>query len=564
MKRSSQPVLLLLVLALAAAAHAASTGAVVKGVVRDTHGAPQMGALVQILAPDATAIATAITDLRGRYRIYGIAPGRYQMRASAALFMPVLRQNLRLGAGVQATVNLTLSALYDATGWLPAHRRAPDAPSDDWRWTLRSAENRPVLRVLDDGSVVFGSEIRRHSIEHGAALTAGGGFGQGGVHSVVTMDRSDGDGSAAVLRADLGVPHAGGSLESSFGVGAGYERSLGLAGSARMVTFYQNHPELQMGGVTGPRSGVQSLEVLSAQRMQFGDSVAVEVGSLLRAVRSGGASETAFAAQPFLNVTVQPAPGLLVAYGMATARELQNISDMDSLRGEAPVAVLSGGQLRMEQGRHQQISITKKTGQGKVQATIYADDLTQPMLSGVGAPDAGAEGILADSSTGTFRILGPSYRERGVSVAVAEPITRYFWLSGEYTTGDALVPSGTEGSVDVAPGQLRSQWAQAGMIALEGNLLNSGTNMRMSYRWQPGSAVTAVNAYDAASDRAYLNLYLRQPLRCRLLPDGFEAVVDVSNLLAQGYRPVAVSADGGTLYLAQTARTVQGGLAFTF
>jgi len=566
MKHSSQfaPLLLVFVLAgmVCVACAESSHSAVVKGVVRDTHGSPQMGAVVQVLGPDATAIATAITDLNGRYRIHDLAPGRYEMRATAVLFLPAMRQNLRLGAGVQTTVNLTLNALYDATQWLPVRRRVPDAPSDDWAWTLRSAQNRPVLRIFDDAFA--GESAQRHTMEHSAAVLSGGGFGNGGVHSVVSMDRGGDEGSAAIFRADLGVPRVGNSLDSSFDLSTGYERSLGFAGMIRMAAFYQNHPELKTGSAAGQRSGLETMTLINAQRMEFGDTVAVEVGSMLRGLVSPS-SETSLTAQPFLNVTVRPASGLLLAYRMATARELQSVSDLDSLHEQTPTAVLSGGALKTERGRHQEISVTKKTGRGKVQAALYADDLAAPTLSGVGAPAPGMDGVLSDPSTGSFRMLGPSYRARGISVAVAEPITQALWISGEYSTGDALVSTGpTTGSLDAAAGQLTSQWSQTGMVALEGNFVNTGTNLRMSYRWQLRSTVTAVNAYDAASDRAYLDFYVRQPLRWRLLPDGFEAVLDVDNLLAQGYRPVAVSPDGKMLYFAQAARTVQGGLAFTF
>jgi hypothetical protein len=42
-----------------------------------------------------------------------------------------------------------------------------------------------------------------------------------------------------------------------------------------------------------------------------------------------------------------------------------------------------------------------------------------------------------------------------------------------------------------------------------------------------------------------------------------EALVDVRNLLAQGYVPV-VGQDGQTVYLVQSARAIRGGVAFTF
>jgi len=42
-----------------------------------------------------------------------------------------------------------------------------------------------------------------------------------------------------------------------------------------------------------------------------------------------------------------------------------------------------------------------------------------------------------------------------------------------------------------------------------------------------------------------------------------ELLLDVRNLLAQGYVPV-MGSDGRTLYLVQSARSVRGGLAFSF
>ena len=42
-----------------------------------------------------------------------------------------------------------------------------------------------------------------------------------------------------------------------------------------------------------------------------------------------------------------------------------------------------------------------------------------------------------------------------------------------------------------------------------------------------------------------------------------EALVDVRNLMAQGYVPV-VGQDGQTIYLVQSARSIRGGVAFSF
>lgn len=67
---------------------AALPDAALTGVVRDIHGVPQMGALVQVLSADASVIGTAFTDNHGRYLIPSVLPGRYQLRATAAFFCP--------------------------------------------------------------------------------------------------------------------------------------------------------------------------------------------------------------------------------------------------------------------------------------------------------------------------------------------------------------------------------------------------------------------------------------------------------------------------------------------
>jgi hypothetical protein len=61
----------------------------------------------------------------------------------------------------------------------------------------------------------------------------------------------------------------------------------------------------------------------------------------------------------------------------------------------------------------------------------------------------------------------------------------------------------------------------------------------------------------------YLNIHLRQPIHTRHEGVGVEALLDVRNLLAQGYQPF-LSSDGSVLVFAQDQRSFGGGVAFTF
>ena len=261
-----------LLLLLAPGAGRAASTASVAGVVRDAQGAAQVGAMVQVLATGSSAVATAFTDMYGRYRIANLVPGSYEVRATAALLMPATRWNLRLATGMRATVNLTMNMLADPAVWLPAERRKPDEPGDDWTWTLRSAAGRPILRVLQDGQVVLasaGDTAAGHGEPmkiHGGVMGGDAGFGEGGIHDVIALDRVPVSGADVVLQADLGVPVAGFAGVPSAEVDAGYERTGAFGNASRVVMSYASHPEMASAGNPG---GMQWMRIASAERMHL-------------------------------------------------------------------------------------------------------------------------------------------------------------------------------------------------------------------------------------------------------------------------------------------------------
>ena len=99
-----------------------------------------------------------------------------------------------------------------------------------------------------------------------------------------------------------------------------------------------------------------------------------------------------------------------------------------------------------------------------------------------------------------------------------------------------------------------------------GTLPRSHTRWITSYRWVSGSAITPVDMFNASSGQSdpFLNIFVRQPIPTMgFLPSHMEVIIDLRNLLAQGYVPV-LGQDGQTVYLVQSARSVRGGLSFTF
>jgi hypothetical protein len=124
------------------------------------------------------------------------------------------------------------------------------------------------------------------------------------------------------------------------------------------------------------------------------------------------------------------------------------------------------------------------------------------------------------------------------------------------------------GVLDVTPDALlanaqqamSTQRRHAVAAKLSGTMPRTHTRWIASYRWVNGSAVTPVDMFNASSGQSdpFLNFFVRQPLGGHM-----EAIIDLRNLLAQGYVPV-LGQDGQTVYLVQTARSVRGGLSFNF
>ena len=540
--------------------------AAIRGVVRDSQGAPQMGALVELLGHNAVQIATAFTDDHGRYLLSGVLPGQYQVRATAAFLMPTVRPNLHIQPGTLAVVNLTMTTLFEAENWLPAQRRRADEPADDWKWTLRSTAGRPLLRLVDqDGNPISASSSERpisKPIEQGrvSVLSGDGAFGQGGTHQILLMNRTVENGDSAILRvdaSDLPQGFPGPSAEIS----AGYEKRSPLGGSTRVVTSFQTHPELAYGNGTG----LQIMRMTTTQQINLGDAVMIDAGTLMEAERL---AESRFTAEPYIRTMVHLGDTTMVEYRYATGRTLQGSEDLDHLKPPTDVLTDANGRPLNQKGSHHEITVSRKLGKRTLSFSIYRDALANSAVQGTGSLDAASLiglPLIADPTTGTFRMGFAGYTGKGLSGAFVQPLTESLSLVGEYDFGTVLWSDAVATpAVSLASTTISAHQAQAADIALRGKVLRTGTSLKAEYRWQPVRTLTQVNTYNVTPESGYLSLYLRQRLLCgRWLPQGIDAVVEATNLLEQGYQPV-LAPDGHTLYLAQLPRAIQAGLAFNF
>ncbi len=543
-----------------------SPDSVVSGVVRDARGTPQMGALVELLGLDASIVARAFTDDHGRYFLNSVEPGSYQLRASAAFLVPVVRGNVRIRAGARAVADLTMTALFQAGAWLPAERRTQGEPTDDWQWTLRSTANRPLLRLVDDpqpasdDSISSSADRKQRVFSEGqVVLLAGdGSFGQGGAHQVITMDHAGVDGDVSVLRANLGDRAVTGT-GASFVLAAGVEHQRPLGGSTRLFVSVESHPELQTPG----GGGLQLLRTATTEKMVLGDTFVVDAGTLFTAERLVG---TRFDSAPYVRVAFRPSPEIALEYRMATDRSLQRTEDLDA-------AALSEEGLSDDQGRplrrkglHQELVATDSGKEHVVSVAVYHDDLAVESVEGGGVTfdqDLAGLPVIIDPTTGTLRLALPGLSTSGVRVAWTQILSPAVSICVEGDLGRALEVDADVLEVPELSKSVHAHTAGAltGSLHMQGK--RSGTAIDVRYRWQPTASLTQVDEFDAAPGDAYLGVRLKQRLWSGHRLKGLNAVVEATNLLAQGYEPL-LSADGESLFLAQVPRGVLGGLAFSF
>jgi hypothetical protein len=534
---------------------AAATPGSVSGVVRDSSGVPQIGAAVQLLRPDMSVIAAVYTTSKGTYSFKDVLPGKYSVKAMGATFLPSLRENVRVRANT--VVNLTLNTLYEVMQWLPAEPRAANASRDDWEWTLRSAANRPLLRWLEDGPLVVVSDRPGARPKLKARLMATGQegtFGESGERFTTIVEDTPSDSRELLARVDF-APDTDAGMESMLG----FRQDLGIAGSVESMAAISIHPVIEGSG----GAGLEEAAMRSAENINLGDEFEIDAGAQQVMARfSQNSPNTIFATLPFATVAWHGGSST-VSYRMASAPS--GLNGNDSQAGAyLPQVSMRGGQLALERGLHQEIGWERRTDASGVSFLVYSDNIQNPVIEASGRSVDSSAAVLSDPMSGLMRGAGQNYASAGVMAAVEHRIGGGNRIRLSYANGDALVMPALVHPTTVSQlfNAARPRHAQMYAISLSGTSEGTGTRWRASYRWQPADTVTPIAPYSVGAIEPYLNLHLRQPVSTHREGLNIEALLDMNNLLAEGYRPYLVN--GGMVVFAQDQRSVGAGVAFTF
>ena len=537
----------------------------VSGVVCNSAGVPQIGAVVQLLRPDLSVVASVYTNSAGHFVISSVLPGHYSLKAMGPSFLPSLRENVRVRTST--VVNLTLNTLYEVMQWFPAQPRDGKDQEDDWTWTLRSTANRPLLRWLEDGPLVVVSDGRDTQPKLKARLMAtgqAGTFGEDGQRISATIEDTPAGSRELLARVDFS-PNTNAGMESMLG----FRQDLGLAGSVQSVAAVTVNPAI----TAGSAQGLNEAGIRTSQTMHMGDALEAEVGSTQVFARFAAQSpNTVFTSLPFASVDWHSSD-TTIHYRMSTI--MPNPEAVDDSEAEAWLPEIStrAGGLVVEHGFHQEIGWERSTDVSGISVTFYSDSIKNPVVEGMGnfAPAASsgdpvASAVLFDHVSGLFRTTGPNFSSTGMQASFDRQLPGGNRIRLSYANGDTLIISAQQpqSALNGMLAGIQPRYAQMYSLSLSGTIDGTKTHWRATYRWQPANTVTPVAPFALNADAPFLNLHFRQPIRLsRDNACGFEALIDVQNLLAQGYRPYVLS-DGSLLLFSQDQRGFRGGLAFTF
>jgi hypothetical protein len=541
---------------------AAERPGAISGYVRDAGGQPQMGATVEILGA-ANHTLTVFTDGAGYYIAAGLLPGLYSLQVTAPSFLPAVRERIGVRPGASLNVNVTLSTLFNVMQLGPI-RAVPD--EDDWKWTLRSVANRPILRVFDDASAKSTAEgTEAHDLRGTLSFFAGSvaaGYGTGSdMSTAFTLERSvfaegqlNFSGSVGYGQVSpAAILHAGFSQRME----DGSRPSLGLT----VRRFSPTDPNLH-------NAALQALALSASDDMAFGNVLELRFGSELQTIQFLGEVS---ASRPFASLDLHLSPNTLLEYNYATSRpdpraELGFDSSPADLSETNPRVSVLGYTTQVESAHHQEVSLSRRIGRTKMQVAMYSDHVENPALTGVG--DVTAEGgfLLPDLASGTFNYAGPKFSSNGLRIVVQRRLSNNFAATLDYAYGGVLDLGRPDVPLQDAQQWITTQRRQAIAAKFSGTIHRTHTYWIASYRYVNGPAVSPVDLFNVSPGQTepFLNVFIRQPLpTLGFLPSHMEAIIDVRNLLAEGYVPV-LSQDGETVYLVQSARSVRGGVAFTF
>ena len=550
-------------LPLAAAPHSGK----ISGVVMDALGTPQMGATVQISPEQAVgaSLIEMLTNDRGKFSSAGLPSGQYSVKVTLAGFLPAVEQHIQVEDQRTTVLQIVLGSLLTSFEKL---RRQPDqqVSSDEWVWVLRSAAaTRAVLRWQDDEDDSSGGPAVMESAGKSEArgrldLTSGADH-PGSISNIA-------DSPATAVVYDMGIGDHGQLLF------AGQFSYDGISPSGGFAAEWLPSGEPGVGSVTsvvmrearlGPDGPTfRGIRIAHDNQLAVGSRVNIRYGSEFS---MAGIGEMTMAARPRAEMAIQLAQNWQAALTVAASPWRDGELSPGALQSALnaldafPTLMLHSGRPVFAKNLHEEIAIEHALSKNaSVTAAVFHDRSTHTAVFGRGEV-SGAD-FLQDSFSNVFVYDSGVSGSMGARAAYKQKITNNLETSLVYAYAGAVTPN-DDPSVAALRNLLSTRYRQSVGARATATVPCLGTHISAGYKWINGPAVTHQDPFGESI--YHLDPFLSMEVRQRLpsfFPGHMEALVDLGNLLAQGY--VSIPTSDGRVILVPSYRYFRGGLSFQF
>jgi hypothetical protein len=545
-----------------------------------------MGATVLLYDRYDHLIRQALTNEQGKFAFDALTPSLYSIRVTLASFIPAMRRNISVEAGSNSVLEINMATLLSSVDLTSSPARGT-LMTDDWKWVLRTSQaTRPVLRFLPDNS----SSSRPSSAASVFSDVTG----------LVRVSAGDGESFNTAGQQDMGTAFAlatsvNGSARVQFSGNFGYAGNTGVPAGGFRTTYTKDQdgfgPEISLtvrqvylpirtGAAMAGSDGIPSLRTMSLamqDKIALSDVLNLEYGMSMESVTF---LQRLNYLSPFIRATyeVDEKSSVRVAYSSgADPTELLARSGEPGgnlTQDLAALALLPRISLLDDQARVQRTQ-TFEAGYQRVEGTrrysvgFYREAVSNAAFLMSGPSDfVPASDTLPNFGTQSQIFDAGNFQDFGYTAAVTQSLGDRTEATLGVGRAGALVNDGRD-ALSTDPSDVRSQihqtqrnWVTARVST---TLPGSGTRLITDYGWTDFRALMPEHAFlaqESVEDTGW-NIRIRQPLPMLSGWAGrFEATIDLRNLLAQGYLPLA--AGGQRAVLTNAPRAVRGGLSFIF
>ena len=564
---------------------------VISGVVSDSMGIPQMGAIVLLYNRQDRVSGKVQTDDLGQFNFLGLFPDLYSVKVTLATFVPALKKNILVQPGMRSVLNVNLNTLFSTIQLAYPSVESGSLMSDDWKWVLRTASStRPVLRFAADPlagnpatgvrSAVFSDTRGIFKVSAGDGPLATGTSNEADLGTAFALATSFYGNSLLQVSGNVGYGSQTGVPTAAFRTS--YSRDIAGGNPEVSLTMRQLFlPGRQGAALTGTDSALPMLRSMSAgfnDRAQITDNVALQYGFTLDSVsfldrlnyfspyarltyKAGNNAEVDFA---YTSGNGRPDLAGAVSQDADLQRDLSTL-------GLFPRISLLDARPKIQRGEEYELTYSLKARSRTYQISAYRESVTNAALSLVAPAGMYSGGdILPDLFSANSIFDAGNYHSVGYTAAVTQNVGDHLSATMMYGSMGALTAQDREivsDSPDELRSMIRSGRKQAATTRVTATSPWTGTHLIASYQWtdthrwaMPGHLYST----QAIGPMPGLNVYIRQPIPgFSMLPWRMEATADLRNMLAQGYLPLGV-VGGQQVLLVETPRSFRGGLSFIF